>query len=109
MDVDYIGRIENDKKISLTTDEIVVFGAGRELERILDKLTEMCVMDRVVCICDNSREKQGKEINGIKIISLDDAINCYSDAAYIVYNQFQIEICRQLMEQGIEKIHLIRA
>lgn len=106
--MDYIGRIENDKKIRLTTDEIVIFGAGRDLERILDKLVEMCITNRVVCICDNSREKQGKEINGIKVISPDEAINYYNDAAYIVYNQFRIEICRQLKEQGIEKIHLIR-
>lgn len=107
--MEYIGRIENDKKLYIEEHGIIVFGAGRGLEKLLDKFEEMHMKDRIICICDNNYEKQGKEINGIKIVNPQYAFNHYRNSDYIVYNQFCIEICMQLLEEGIKKVHLIRS
>lgn len=106
--MEYIGKIEYDKDLCVNGNEIVIFGAGSGFEKLIEKLEMLCVKDKIVCVCDNDIEKQGKKIQGIKIVSLEYALNYYKNAAYIVYNQFCIEICRQLIEKGIEKIHLIR-
>lgn len=107
--MEYIGRIENDKKLHMNEMGIVIFGAGKNLEKVLDKLEKIHEKNKVICVCDNDVKKQGREINGIEIVSPDYALRHYSGAVYIVYNQFCIEICRQLTEQGIERIHLIRS
>jgi FlaA1/EpsC-like NDP-sugar epimerase len=107
-EMEYIGRIENDNKLHMNETGIVIFGAGKDLEKLLDKLEKMHEKDKITCICDNNPAKQGKEVRGIKIVSPDYALRYYSNAAYIVYNKFCIEICRQLAGQRIEKIHLIR-
>jgi len=106
--MEYIGRIENDKKLHINETGIAIFGAGKELEKLLDKLEQMHVKNKVICVCDNNLEKQGREVKGIKIVSPGYAFRCYGSAAYIVYNRFSMEICRQLAAQGINKIHLIR-
>lgn len=107
--MEYIGRIKNDRKLYANEVDIVIFGAGKDLAKILDKLEKLNVKENVICACDNDTKKQGKTINGIEIVSLDYALSRYTNAVYIVYNQFCIEICRQLAEQGIERIHLIRS
>lgn len=44
---------------------------------------------------ENARKLHIKEI---KIVGLEYALNYYVDVAYIVYNRFSMEICRQLKE-----------
>lgn len=105
--MEYIGRVENDRKLHMNETDIVVYGAGNELENLLNKLEKMHTKSKVACICDQNPEKQGKKVKGIEIVGPEYALNHYVDAAYIVYNRFSMEICRQLKEQGIEKIHLI--
>ncbi len=107
--MEYIGRLENDRKLQSSEACIVIFGAGKEFVKILDKLEKSNLKKNVICICDNDVKKQGKEISGIQIVSLDYALRYYKNAIYIVYNQFCIEICKQLSEQGIDRIHLIRS
>lgn len=106
--MEYIGRIECDRKLWENKEGIVIFGAGRKLEELLDRLAGVHVGDKVVCICDNNCGKQGKEIAGIRIVSPEYAFSHHVGAAYLVYNQFWPEICRQLAERGIKRIHLIR-
>lgn len=106
--MEYIGKIEHDRILRESGEEIVVFGAGRGLDNVVNKLDTMGVKDRIVCICDNNNEKQGEKVMGIEICSPEFAFENYSKAAYIVYNQFCIEICKQLLQEKIDKIHLIR-
>ena len=105
----YIGRIEKDISLCEKNEKMVVFGAGKGLKRLLDKLEQLQIKDRVVCICDNNPEKQEKKISGIRVVSLDYALKNYRYENYIVYNQFCVEICRQLISNGVQKIHLIRS
>lgn len=106
--MEYIGRIEKDQKLCMNENGIIIFGAGERLESLLEKLEKLCIKDRVVCICDNHLEKHGKELEGIKIVSPDYAFSHYENSSYIAYNQFRLEICRQLVDRKIQRIHLIR-
>lgn len=106
--MEYIGKIENDQKLCEDNEDIVIFGAGEGLNGLLAKLEKMQVRDRIVCICDNNCEKQGQEISGLKVYKPEYVFHTHSSASYIVYNRFCIEICNQLVKEGINKIHLIR-
>lgn len=106
--MEYIGKIENDQKLCEDKEDIVIFGAGEGLKDLLTKLEAMQVRDRVICICDNSYEKQGQEISGLKVYEPEYVFHTYNNALYIVYNRFCIEICNQLVKAGIDKIHLVR-
>lgn len=107
--MEYIGKIENDKKLYRDTQGIIVFGAGNSIDKLLNELEKMHLKGRVKYICDNNCEKQGKEISGIKIVNPQYVFNYYRNSDYIVYNQFCVEICKQLLEEGIKKVHLIRS
>lgn len=106
--MEYIGKIEYDKKIRNGTGDIVIFGAGNMLRELLGDLEMLGIKNRVVCICDNSSEVCGKTEDGIFICSASQVFKDYKDADYIVYNKYSLDICRQLMENGIAKIHFIR-
>ena len=106
--MEYIGKIEHDQKLCMGENGIVIFGAGGQLENLLNKLENLHVRDKVVCICDNNPEKCGKEMEGIKIVGPEYAFSHYGDYLYIVYNQFRLEICRKLADRKIQRIHLIR-
>lgn len=105
--MEYIGRLENDILIR-SKNKIVIFGAGKELSSLLNQMDAMGIKKGVLCICDNNSAQQGKKIDGIEIVSPDYAFLRCRDAIYIVYNRFCMEISKQLMDEGIERIHLIR-
>lgn len=106
--MEYIGKIENDKKLFENKEGIVIFGAGEKLKHLLCRLNELQVKDKVVCICDNNCEKQGQEIEGIEVYEPEEAFRRYKKEMYIVYNQYSLEICQQLVKANINRIHLIR-
>lgn len=106
--MEYIGKIENDRKLLINEEGIVIFGAGRELEWLLDRIEEMKIKNKLLCICDNAKEQQGRKVEGIKVVTPEKAFQSYKNAIYIVYNRFCVEISEQLVEKAIERIHLIR-
>ncbi len=106
--MEYIGSFECDKKLINNEAGIVIFGAGKGLSGLLDKMEKSGIKGRVLCICDNNSEQQGNFIQGIQVISPEEAICRYSNAMFIVYNRFCEEISKQLIDEGIERIHLIR-
>ena len=105
--MEYIGRLEHDRMIE-DKSEIVIFGAGKELSCLLNQMNIIGVKSNILCICDNSLVLQGRKIDGIEIVSPEYAFSRYSNAIYIVYNRFCMEISRQLKDKGIKRIHLIR-
>lgn len=106
--MEYIGRIENDKKLLEDRNGIVIFGAGNDLEKFLDKFKTLGIRDRIICVCDNNCAKQGIEVLGLEIVSPEQAFFNYADAQYVVYNRYCVEICEQLAKEHIENVHLIR-
>lgn len=100
--------LENDVKLESNSKEIVIFGAGSAVGRVIDKLEQLGMKDKVACICDNRPEICEKIIRNIKVMGFERAYSLYRNADYIVYNRYATEISQQLIEKGIEKIHYIK-
>ena len=106
--MEYIGKIENHRILCESREPIVVFGAGKEIKSLLYSLEVLQIKERVVCICDNNTQRQNGEVDNIQLCSLEYAISHYPNAMYMVYNRFSIEMSMQLIEKGIDRIHLLR-
>lgn len=105
--MEYIGSLEYDESLK-KTNGIVIFGGGDMLPTLLKKLEGMKLAGEIIAICDNNVSLQGKEILGIPVLCLDYILEEYRDLDFVVYNRYSIEICKQLLENHVTKIHLIR-
>lgn len=103
----YIGSLEYDEQIK-TTGGIVIFGSGFLLPYLMKKLDTFNLSKKIIAICDNNTAVHGEKVAGISVMSPEYVFRKYAGADYIVYNQYFIEICKQLQENHIKRIHLIR-
>lgn len=103
----YIGKLEFDKELKNSNNKIIIFGAGTLLKKMIEELVNNNLSERILCICDNNYHSCNKVFEDIEICSPEYVFKYYPDAIFIVYNRFCIEICEQLMKEGIKRIHLI--
>lgn len=103
----YIGSLEHDVQLKASTG-IVIFGAGTMFPHLLKKMEQFDLREKIIALCDNNTTIQGNRIAGISVISPEHACREYRDVDYIVYNQYFMENCRQLQENHVTRIHLIR-
>ena len=83
--------------------DVIVFGAGGSGDWTVSALRKHGIMPR--CFCDNSERKQGKAQNFLDILSFEDAIRLYPEAAVCIASMWQEEIQRQITayDPGLEK------
>lgn len=103
----YIGSLEYDEEIK-KTEGIIVCGAGSMLPLLMKKMARLNLSKKIIAICDNNTNIQGKRAEGILVMGAEQACKKYASADYIVYNRYFMEICKQLQEKHIKRIHLIR-
>lgn len=103
----YIGSLEYDEQLT-ASEGIIIFGAGAMLPCLLRKMERLKLSGKIIAICDNNAAMQGERQEGILVISPEDACREYRDKDYVVYNRYFMENCRQLQENHIAGIHLIR-
>lgn len=103
--MEYIGHLQYDD-ILHKENQIVLCGAGNDLQKIIEQLKNVGLLDKVVRICDNDKTKWTMKTNGIMICSYEEAYDKYKNAAYIVYNRYKIEIYRQIKKKA-KKIHML--
>ena len=103
----YIGNLDYDEHIK-KAEGIIIFGGGSMLPHLLKKMEQHNLIEKIIAICDNNKDMQGKEISGIPVLAPDDACKKYMNLDFIVYNQYFMEICEQLYKNCITQIHLIR-
>lgn len=106
--MDYIGRLEYDGKLQKGLEHVVIFGGGERLPELLKRMDQLGLKKRILCICDNDRKKWGQTVDGIEILPPEEVFQKFKDCPYILYNKYSVAICRQLLQEGISKIHLIR-
>lgn len=99
----YVSRYHNRMiKQLLEAEEIVLFGAG-EYGKIILKDLQQQEIHTVKCFCDNNKSLIGSEIEGIKVLSPEDAVSQFSKAYFVVSpKDYMNEILRQLVHMGIE-------
>ncbi len=96
-------RIDNNKSI-------VIFGAGIIANRAIVYFGKQ----RIKCILDNSKDKVGKKIQGIDIVSLDEYVNdmsCAKDSQIVIAvgSNYVSEIAEQLKNNGISEFCWFKA
>jgi glycosyltransferase involved in cell wall biosynthesis len=97
---------EYDKNIAallkrLKGRQIVIFGCGNWGTELHNLLLEHGV--DIVSFCDNSREKQGREINGILVRDLNFVTEKFESPFFVVASAvYGGQIIRQLTEAGID-------
>ncbi len=81
--------------------EVIIFGCG-QLGRFIHAVLIQNKICNVAGYCDNSRNLYGKKIQGITVLSPDNAVWLYSEACFIIANKGHSEkIKKQLIELGI--------
>lgn len=103
----YIGSMDYDEQLK-KAEGIIIFGGGSMLGCLLERMRQMELTEKIVAVCDNSVSLQKQEVAGIPVLSPDYACEKYGDMDFIVYNQYFMEICKQLQKNRVTRIHLIR-
>ena len=87
------------KKVSPQTD-LVIFGAGG-----MGKATLVEYKAQVIAFADNSRNKQGTNIDGVMIYSLKDVKKLFPNALIMIAMNVKLtySVIKQLTSEGIEK------
>lgn len=81
---------------------IIVFGTGVCYQRYKECLRNI----KIIVFADNDKEKQGKSIDGIRVIS-PERMQEYDFSHILILVQKYNAICRQLMALGIDKDKMI--
>ena len=83
---------------------VVIFGAGKRgiyfyniIKQICDALGDKHT--EIKCFCDNSFEQQGKVVEGKMILSVEEAINYFPEAVFVIAN---IKHYKEMMEQLVK-------
>ena len=82
--------------------ELVLFGAGKYGIAILAALKREGISN-VRCFCDNNEKALGKTVDGLPVISPEDALEQYPDACFVITpKDYENEILRQLVRMGVD-------
>ena len=85
---------------------IVLFGAAETGKYILELLRNQGA--DIQCFCDNDLSLQGKNVNGVKVLSPADAAQQYFDALFIIASvNYRKEIQKQLIDLGIDNKNIV--
>lgn len=84
-------------------EQVVIFGSGR-WGRFCRAILEKSGVTTVRAFCDNNTTLLGTEVEGIPVISVEQATNERVSSTYIIANQKYVrEMYEQLQEQGVWK------
>lgn len=71
-----------DKLVGEGDKKIIIFGSGELGRRTVDGLKKIGI--EVLCYCDNKKELWDSEIDGIKVLSPEDAVKTYSNTVFVL-------------------------
>lgn len=92
-----------DKLKGISSQNVLLYGAGLRGKR----LSWICP-DLFRGFVDEDLEKHGKMINGLKVYSLHEALQCFTDPVFVISNKFGFEkIESELMSYGIVKANIL--
>lgn len=89
-------------KMLKAPEELVLFGAGKYGGAVLAALKREGI-DGVRCFCDNNDKAWGNLIDGLEVISPQEAVEQYPDACFVITpKDYENEILRQLVHMGVD-------
>lgn len=88
-------------KMLKNPEELVLFGAGKYGGAVLAALKREGI-NGVRCFCDNSDKAWGNMLDGLEVISPQEAFGKYPDACFVITpKDYENEILRQLVHMGV--------
>lgn len=108
--MEYMGKLKDDYEIQETRVPIVIWGIGYWGRELYSELAGSIMKDRIVAFGDNDTAKCGEKVNNILTMSLKDIkeMQCRSGCRILVKGKYDVEICRELIQEGLKYIHLIQ-
>ena len=88
---------------------VVIFGAGKQGIYFFNTVKKICdslpgAHTEIKCFCDNSAELYGRDIEGKIIISVDQAVNDFPEAVFVIANaKHYKEMMNQLKKYNIDE------
>lgn len=88
-------------------ENCIIFSAGSHGSN-LQIMLKKYFQKNISAFCDNSPEKQGRFINGVKILGIREALQNYPDAVYLIANKkYGMEIQKQLLDNRVKETCII--
>ncbi len=83
-----------------TDKAVIIFGYASVGKKIYERMKEK-YRNQLIIFCDNSKDKQGIH-NGVKVLSLQDAVNKYRESTFVVASlRHSKQMFQQLLGAGI--------
>lgn len=87
--------------------EIIIFGSGSWGQFFHHLFYVLCI-ERILAYCDNQKAIQGKRLNGVLVISPEEAVQRYPDAVFVIANKNAAQKMEtQLLELGVLRERVI--
>lgn len=108
--IEYMGKLKDDYEIQETSVPIVIWGIGYWGRELYSELATSIMKDRIVAFGDNDTAKCGEKVNNILTMSLKDISEMQrkSGCRILVKGKYDVEICKELIQEGLKYIHLIQ-
>lgn len=85
----------------------MVYGAGGTGKRIVAFLENNGCKKNIKCFCDQNSDIWGSFLEGILVLSPEEAVREYNNAHFLVGGDYADQILKELVAFGISKIHLL--
>ena len=103
----FIGRIQDDIMLR-KENEIVIYGCGRTGKQIYQELKKRGLGEKVCAFCDENSDLYGKQIEGVLVMRLTEAVARYNEAAYLVASCCVKDMVIALQSMDVKNIHITR-
>lgn len=107
-DVKYIGRIQDDRLLE-AEEKIVIYGCGTTGRQVYKELQKRGLGSQIYAFCDGDLRQAGKQIEGIPILSVEEATKKYGEAAFLVASCCVRDMVTTLQQNHVDNIHITRA
>lgn len=105
--ISYAGKVENDSLLFNGNDAVVIWGTGMHGKELYDYLKSMNRDNRVIAFGDNDESRWGTEIEQVPVLNIKQIKEIKYNKIFLVKGRYDWEICKGLIENGIENIHWI--
>lgn len=105
----YVGGLGQDNILKDNKPLLVIWGAGMRGKGLYKELEKIGLSRLVQAYGDNCEAAWGMQIGGVTVCPLEEikALQCKKGCHILVTGQYDLEICKQLVHENIENIHLI--
>lgn len=104
----FIGSMEDDDQLN-EKSQIVIYGTGTIGKRLFDLLVKRGLGNNIVAFCDSNSNLWGTSVKNREVMELKEITRRFPHADYLVGSCCVRQITETLLENDIERIHIVRS